>query len=233
LAVWAIIAAAGKSRRMAGKHKLLIQLRGKPVIWWVLKPFEKCREIEGIVLVAPQELQDKFKQIIDKAGFEKVTHIIPGGENRQASVYNGLTALPENVDHIIIHDGARPFLSSYLLDKIITIGKKRDAATLAIPVYDSLKRIKSGKVVENMPREGIWVAQTPQIFKKELLLKAYDKAFQDNFTGTDEVSLVSRLPYPVQIILGSVENLKLTSPQDLAAADLLIRAQQQEAIVGT
>lgn len=233
MSVWAIIAAAGKSRRMGGKHKLLIQLRGKPVIWWVLKPFENCRDIEGVIIVAPGELQDKFRQIVDKAEFKKVKQIIPGGPNRQISVHNGITALPPNAEYVIVHDGARPFLSSYLLDKVVTIGKKRDAATLAIPVYDSLKRIKSGKVVENMPREGIWIAQTPQIFKRELLEQAYQQAQKDNFVGTDEVSLVSRLPHPVQIILGSVENLKLTSPQDLAAADLLIRARQQEVSLGS
>ncbi len=223
MSIWAIITGAGKSRRMKAKNKLLLPLKGKPLLCWTLAPFESSPLITGVILLAPEAFLEDFKELIASFGFKKVKEILPGGENRQESVYRGFTTLPGEAKLVVVHDGARPLLSDYLLEKVILSAEKSLAAILAVPVYDSLKQVSGGLVVKNLPREGIWAAQTPQVFERELLGRAFQKAWAEGFVGTDEASLVSRLPYPISVVLGSPENLKITTPQDLAAAELLAR----------
>ncbi|MCL5038089.1 MAG: 2-C-methyl-D-erythritol 4-phosphate cytidylyltransferase [Chloroflexi bacterium] len=225
---WVIVTAAGKSRRMKVKNKMLISLGGRPVLWWSLRLFSLSPGIDGIVIVGPSQYLKEYMELANSPGIEKIKAVVEGGTNRQESVFNGLRTVPEDVDLVAVHDGARPMLSSFRLERLLAQAEKHGAAILAHPVHDSLKKVKDGIIQDNFSREGIWAAQTPQAFKREILVRAFEKAREDGYRGTDEASLVSRLPYDVHVVLGSLDNIKLTTAEDIAAAKNLILKRARE-----
>jgi 2-C-methyl-D-erythritol 4-phosphate cytidylyltransferase len=225
--VSAIIAAAGKGIRMKGPtRKQYLELSGKPVLSYPLIAFDDCALIEEIFLVIPKEdISDCRNNIISLLDLRKKVHLVPGGVHRQDSVYNGLLSVSKKTDIIVIHDGVRPFIRSEDLTACILFAKDVGACILGTPASDTLKRVEKSQIIEEtLDRENIWLTQTPQAFKYDLILKAHEVARRDGVIGTDDASLVERLGKDVKIINGTKYNIKITVKEDLAVANALIDA---------
>jgi 2-C-methyl-D-erythritol 4-phosphate cytidylyltransferase len=226
--VSAIILAAGKGIRMKGSmRKQYLDLSGQPVLAHSIMAVDSCSLIEEIILVVPKEdveyCQNKILSLLD---LKNQINLIHGGDRRQDSVYNGLQAVTQPTETIVIHDGARPFIHSEELKECILASKKFGACILATPASDTLKRVyKSGLIETTISRENIWLAQTPQVFQFDLILKAHETARRDGYTGTDDASLVERLGEDVKIINGGRYNIKITKNEDLAIAKAIFDAR--------
>jgi len=228
--VTAIIAAAGMSNRMKSKiNKQFININGKPILAHTLEKFQKCRYIDEIIVVAREdEINYCKKEVVRRYGFNKVTKIVRGGKERQDSVYNGILALNEKTDIVVSHDGARPFVKIKNIMDSIKGASEYGACVVGTPVKDTIKFVKSGEEIDSTPnRDILWAAQTPQSFKREILMEGYRKAIEDNFIGTDDSVLVERLGIQVKIIMGSYENIKITTPEDIIIAESILKDKAQ------
>lgn len=213
-----IIPAAGQSRRMGlGTNKQFLTLKGKPVLAHTLAVFENCLAVQEIIIVAAEGEEEYCRrEIIENHSFSKVSQVITGGKERQDSVYQGILALSPDTEIVIVHDGARPFLTAELINRSIEHCLETGAAIVAVPVKDTIKIVNGEQTVENTPpRHTLWAVQTPQTFRYSLLKEAHDRAKMQGFLGTDDASLVERLGGQVKVVLGSYENLKITTPEDL------------------
>ena len=225
--VSAIIVAAGKGIRMKGTmRKQYLDLSGRPVLAHSIMAFDSCTLVAEIYLVVPKEdveyCQNKILSLLD---LKNQINLVHGGAKRQDSVYNGLQAITKNTDTVVIHDGVRPFIQPEDLKECILGSKKFGACILGTPASDTLKRVdKSGIIEATLPRENIWLAQTPQAFQYDLILKAHETARRDGYVGTDDASLVERLGANVKIISGSKFNIKITKKEDLAVAKAMFDA---------
>lgn len=222
--VSAIIVAAGKGLRMnMDGSKQFIEIAGKPVLARTVQAFENCEAVDEIVIVVNREdiLYCKHN-IVDEYGFDKVSVIAAGGATRQESVYNGLRELKDTDGIVLIHDGARPFIGhDRILDNIV-MAEEYGACCEAVPVKDTVKQADSSGMVEvTLKRESLWAAQTPQSFKYDIILRAHEKAIAEGFTGTDDATLVERLGYPMRLIKGSYNNIKITTQEDLLLAEAI------------
>lgn len=224
--VTALIAAAGMGNRMNSDiNKPYIFLNDKPVLAWTIEKFESSELIDDIIIIAKKsEIDYCAKEVVEKYRFKKVAKIIEGGRERQDSVHRGILALDEKTEIIVSHDGARPFVSKELIDEVINKAEEGDGAILAVPVTDTIKKVyESSSIVEKTPkRSRLWAAQTPQVFKRDVLIRAYDEAVRNDFLGTDDSSLVERIGGKVSIVQGSYSNIKLTTPEDLILAKSLV-----------
>jgi 2-C-methyl-D-erythritol 4-phosphate cytidylyltransferase len=222
----AIIVAAGKGLRMADPlRKQYLELEGLPILARTLTVFDACDLIDGIFLVIPREDADYCRaNVLDPLSLTKSIHLVSGGIRRQDSVYKGLSEIDQRYQIIVIHDGVRPFLNSDHLVDCIESAKKFGACILGVPAYDTLKRVdSSGRILQTLPRENVWLAQTPQAFQYDVIKKAHDNARRDGYTATDDASLVERMGEKVKIINGSRNNIKITRPEDLEIAKYLLR----------
>lgn len=223
--VTAIVPAAGEGKRM-GKSisKPYLLIGGRPILGFVLESLSGADEIQDIIVVTKKEEVDYCREmVVDRYSFKKVSAIVPGGEHRQDSVYEGLKRVKPDMDLVLIHDGVRPFLSQELLKKVINCATHFKSAIAAIPIRDTLKKIDSkGCVRRTVSRDGIWHVQTPQVFEYRLIMEVYRKAFRDNFYGTDDAVLVERCGYPVRVVVGSPQNIKITMPEDLTMAEAIL-----------
>ena len=221
-----IIAAAGMSNRMGSKmNKQFLAVGGKPILAHTIEKFENSKFIDEIILVSKEEeIEYCRKEIVRKYKFNKVTNIIRGGQERQDSVYNGILALNEKSDIVLIHDGARPFVKNENIEDGIKGVIENDACVIGVPVKDTIKIINDDNSISHTPpRATIWAAQTPQCFYKGLIIKAHEKARREDYVGTDDSSLVERLGHDVKMIMGSYENIKITTPEDLVLAESLFK----------
>lgn len=221
-----IIAAAGTGSRMkAGMNKQFIPMAGKPMLAHTLKAFQESEHIESIILVAGKdELCYCRKEIIDTYGITKADKLIEGGKTRQESVYNGLKAVSPKCDIVLIHDGARPIVKPGLIKSCIEGAELYGAVTAGVPVKETVKVVSSENYVEYTPkRESIWVTQTPQAFRLELILKAHENALEKGITGTDDAFLAELMGYKVKMIESYYENIKITTPEDLITAEAILR----------
>ncbi len=206
---------------MGGVNKQLIDLAGRPVVEHSLRVLLEV-PVEGIILVVPPGEEDRFREQLRHLLKDHVIKIVTGGANRRDSVGQGLLALPVGVEMVIVHDGARPLVRrGHILEAIREAGKW-GAATLAVPVKDTVKVAGGdGLVRETLPREMLWQVQTPQVFKLQLLIEAHRRAAEDGFVGTDDASLVERLGKPVKLVRGDYSNIKITTPEDMIIAESL------------
>jgi len=213
----AVILAAGQGSRMGTKvNKQYLNLLDKPVLAHTLDVFEKHPLIDGILIVTREkEINLCFTEVITPFQFQKVITVVAGGKERQDSVFQGLKALPSQCELVVVHDGARPLITHDIITEVILTAQRQGAGIAAVPVKDTIKRVNDQTVLETIPRGEIWAVQTPQAFKKELILKAYQAAYEQGFYGTDDASLVERLGEKVKIVHGSYENIKITTPEDL------------------
>lgn len=219
----ALITAAGKGLRMQSPiPKQYLLLGGRPILAQTLSVFEKCPDIDGVYVIVPQDQMEMVQRdIIEKYRFKKVLKVVRGGKTRQQSVYNGLKAIRSDCAIVVVHDGVRPLVRERLITESIQAARKHGAAVVGVPARDTIKRATAGKKLKTLDREEIWMAQTPQSFQFPLLLKAYQKAEEDGFQGTDDAALVERLGHPVTLIQGDYTNIKITTPEDLALAETL------------
>ncbi len=202
--------------------KQYLDLGGKPILARTLQVFEDCPSVDGIYLIVPQEQMDTVQRdIVEKYLFRKVLKVVRGGKMRQQSVWNGLQAIRSSCSIVVVHDGVRPFISRRLIEQSIKEAQKNGAAVVAVSAKDTVKRAAKGKKVQTLPRDEIWLAQTPQSFQFSLLMKAYQKAHQEEVLGTDDAFLVERLGHPVTLITGDYTNIKITTPEDLIMAEAL------------
>jgi len=217
-----IIAAAGQSKRL-GHNKVLMDLGGKIVLLYSLEQFIKIPSLSQVVIVVRAQDEIEVRDILKNQEYVASTiQIVVGGKERQDSVYAGLKAL-KSCNIVAIHDGARPFISYELIDKLIGEAIQDGAVIPASPVKETIKVVKEGYVESTLPREFLWSVQTPQVFKYELIIEAYEKAYNDNFYGTDDASLVERLGYKVKITPGEYTNVKITTREDLEIAQRYLR----------
>jgi 2-C-methyl-D-erythritol 4-phosphate cytidylyltransferase len=218
-----IIPAAGQGKRMgAGKNKLLIELNQVPIIIHTLFVFENDEDCNGIILAIHPDDEIHFKTLIQKYRISKIKRFVFGGKERQDSIYHALQTVKED-GIVLVHDAARPFIKTEQIHLLVETAIKKDAAIIGVPAKDTMKMVRNGIVTETVERASLWIVQTPQAFRFSLLLKAYKKAEQEHFIGTDDACLVERLGVPVAIVEGDYDNIKLTTPEDLFFADAILK----------
>ncbi|GCD84689.1 2-C-methyl-D-erythritol 4-phosphate cytidylyltransferase [Parageobacillus thermoglucosidasius] len=217
-----VIPAAGQGKRMkAGMNKQLIELRNEPLIVRTLKVFENDEWCRGIIVVINEAERTQFEQLFSRFHIKKITAVVGGGKERQHSVYNGLRAV-KNSDIVLIHDGARPFVTIEQIHELVNEAKEHGAAIPAVRVKDTIKKVCDQFVEGTVERSGLWAVQTPQAFHVSLVLRAHEQAQKDGYIGTDDASLVERIGGKVKIIEGDYRNIKLTTPDDLLFAEVIL-----------
>lgn len=168
------------------------------------------------------------REIVKLYNFHKVSKMVAGGRERQNSVYNGIVSSSGKSDIVLIHDGARPFITEDIIERSINEAQHFGAVCVAVPVKDTIKSCDLGGFVKKtLDRNTLWAVQTPQVFKRELIIKAHDKALIEGFIGTDDTVLVERLNAKVKIVLGSYDNIKITTVEDLAIGEAILRANKE------
>ena len=215
----AVIVAAGSASRMGGIDKVMAPLGGEPMIVKTVRAFQQCDAIREIVVVTRPDLIVPIMDLC--ASMDKVRAVVAGGSSRQASVSLGLNALSEKVKLAAIQDGARPFVTWQLIDRVVRAAHSFGAAAPAIPVKDTIKEVNGGVVKQTPDRSTLFAVQTPQVFDFDLLRAALKKAEQENAQVTDDCSAVERMGMSVKIVEGDERNLKVTTPMDLEIARLL------------
>jgi 2-C-methyl-D-erythritol 4-phosphate cytidylyltransferase len=223
----AIIVAAGKGNRMGGDiRKQYLHLGHHPILWHSLKVFESCPDIGRICLCIPKQDFDFCRSaLLSHLEFPEKVHLVPGGAQRQESVYSGIMALDADTCKkgiIVIHDGVRPFIKAKDITDCIRGAMATGACILGIPATDTLKSIDNeGRVVKTLSRENIWMAQTPQAFQYDVIKGAHEAAYQKKVSGTDDAQLVELTGQAVKVIRGAGHNIKITTRQDLVLARAL------------
>ena len=216
--VGAIIVAAGKSKRMSGTDKIFAPLAGQPVLLRVLQPFIDCPGIDRIVVVLSSRNYDEGKELIVAQNWEKEVAVCIGGRRRQDSVLAGLKLLGD-CDWVVIHDGARPLVTVDLIEQGLESAEETGAAVAAMPATDTIKIADKEMIArQTLPRDSLWLCQTPQVFSYDLLTKAYRKATDE---VTDDSQIVELTGGKVKLYMGSYDNIKITTTADLAMAEML------------
>lgn len=222
-----VIVAAGTGSRMnMGINKQFIKLEEKEIIAYTIEKFYNNSNIEDIVVVVKEDESEFFKkEILDKYNFKNIK-IAYGGKERQDSVYNGLKSLDKKCDVVLIHDGARPFVSDKIIYNCIEEVKEHKAIVVGVPVKDTIKIIDNDKNIVDTPnRSVLWAVQTPQTFDYNILIDAYKDAFKSGFYGTDDAMLVERIGYKVKMVEGSYNNIKITTQEDLSVGSQILKIQ--------
>ena len=227
----AVVLAAGRGRRMGTKTaKQYLELQGKPVLAYALEVFEQSSVIDDILLITSEDHIDYCKkEICEKYGIKKVSAVAPGGKERYESVWKALCILKERGQsgYVMIHDGARPFLTEDILERVYRQVQTYKACVVGMPVKDTIKLIdKAGQITESPDRSFVWQAQTPQAFAIPLIIEAFEKQMKEDCSHiTDDAMVVERqMGVPVYMVEGSYRNIKITTPEDLMIAQALLRA---------
>jgi 2-C-methyl-D-erythritol 4-phosphate cytidylyltransferase len=226
--VVAIIPAAGMGERMGGSQlKQFLPLHGQPILAHTIKPLEKSRQVDAIILmVPPGDEKVCRKEVADRFGFKKVSAIVAGGKERQDSVRIGLNILDSRVDFVMIHDGVRPFITPQMIAGSIDGAEGHGASVVAVAAKDTIKEASRHKMVRRtLDRKNLWMVQTPQTFRYEIIKEAHEKALKDDFHSTDDSALVERLGYEVVIVRGSYDNIKITTREDLRIAEAILASK--------
>ena len=212
-----VVVAAGTSQRMVGTNKLFAPLKGKTLLAWSVDTCQRCSLVQQIVLVLNDEDLARGQKLKKERGWSKVT-LCQGGARRQDSVREGLKQI-RDCDLVMVHDGARPFLTPDLIEDGLKAVGETKAAVAAVPVKDTIKLAADGKLVgETLQRERLWAAQTPQIFSFDVITKAYENLAAEI---TDDAAAVERLGHEVQLYMGDYKNIKVTTAEDLALARII------------
>lgn len=222
--VAAIIAAGGIGKRMgAATPKQYIEILGRPIICRTLDKFKGIDGIKEVIVVVPTDYVNSFKSdIIDRYDYPSNWQVTSGGLHRQDSVRNGLNLVSKDCDVVLVHDGVRPFVTAGLIEKSIEAAFREGAVIVAAPVKETIKKANGDKLISGtVDRQGLWGAQTPQVFRYKILKEAMESAYRDNFMGTDEASIVERNGAKVKIIEGDSKNIKITTPDDIVLAEAI------------
>ena len=224
----AVIVAAGKGKRMGTEiSKQFLPLNGKEILAHAVEKFEKAENIRDIVLVTGLESVQDVKDMTEEYGWIKVVSVVAGGKERYDSVWNGLQEVSEDTNIVLIHDGVRPFVTEEILNDSICTAMEMGGCVAGVPAKDTIKVCNAENIAIDTPdRSTLWQIQTPQTFRKELILKAYAKAKEDGFTGTDDASLAEYSGFPVKVIMGSYRNIKITTKEDLLIGEAFLKEEQ-------
>ena len=219
-----MVVAAGRGVRMGGPQpKQFLELEGKPILAWTLVALIDSPRVRALVVVAPPDQVNETRRILTPhlPANAPITYAA-GGAERQDSVYNGLLALGEDFDWVLIHDGVRPFVTAELIERTLAAALGTGAAICALPATDTVKRVRAESVVATLPREEIRLVQTPQVFRRRELLEAHRRSRADGRQATDDAALVERLGIEVRVVAGEPFNRKITTPEDLAWARWMV-----------
>jgi 2-C-methyl-D-erythritol 4-phosphate cytidylyltransferase len=227
--VGVVIPAAGEGKRMqAGINKQLLEIAGLPVLAHTLQIFQQSERVAEIVVVGAAGDLPALRRLIRDRQLTKVAAVVEGGAERQESVYAGIKALSGGIRRVVIHDGARPLLSLNAFERFLTAASGSEAAIMAIELKDTVKRIDAtGWVVETPPRQYMRAVQTPQVFDRSLLEKAHSRAAAVGYKGTDDASLLEWLGVRVKVLAGETDNIKITTPEDLWLAEVILRKRKE------
>ena len=226
--VGAIVVAAGESKRMVNADKIFVPLMGQPLIAYCLKALHDSPQVEAIVLVMSSHNVKQGRQLVEANGWHKIIGVCLGGNLRQDSVRIGLERLVD-ADWMIVHDGARPFIDGDMIARGLREAAHTGAATAAVPVKDTIKSADAEMFVTNtFERNTLWSAQTPQVFRRQLLVEAHERVTED---VTDDASMIERIGGKVRLFMGSYSNIKVTTPEDLPMAEAILNARAQGASI--
>ena len=220
-----VIVAAGTGSRMKKDiNKQFIKLKNKEIVAHTIDKFYNSENIDDIVVVIREDEEEYFnKNIKEKYGFTniKVAH---GGNERQDSVFNGIKMLKKECEVVLIHDGARPFVTDDIIKRSINKANEHNAIVVGVKVKDTIKVVSdNGNIIDTPNRSYLWAVQTPQVFKYDIITKAYEDAYNNNYYGTDDAMLVERIGYNVKMIEGSYNNIKLTTQEDLEFGEQILK----------
>lgn len=223
--VTAIIVAAGQGKRMNTKvAKQYLPVHGKPVLYYTIRAFEESNVDQIILVVGTGEIEYVKKEIVDRFQFKKIIKIVEGGKERYHSVFHALEAV-EGSEYVLIHDGARPFVTSAIIERVVAGVKEYKACVVGMPVKDTIKVVDwTQKVIETPAREHLWLVQTPQAFSYSLIKGAYDKLFENSTCSvTDDAMVVEMMTdYPIHMIEGDYRNIKITTEEDIKIAEVFL-----------
>ncbi|WP_341963031.1 2-C-methyl-D-erythritol 4-phosphate cytidylyltransferase [Planococcus maritimus] len=223
-----VLPAAGSGKRMkAERNKLLLELSGKPIFIYTLEVFDKDPHCEGMWLAVKEEERQLIEDYVKRFGIRKVKGYATGGAERQDSVRAGLELAGQS-EIVLVHDAARPFISPVVISELVERASESGAAIAGVPVKDTIKKVREAVITETVDRAALWMIQTPQAFRYELLLEAAHLAQADGFLGTDEAMLVERMGHPVQIVESTYDNVKMTTPDDLIYGKAILASRLQE-----
>jgi 2-C-methyl-D-erythritol 4-phosphate cytidylyltransferase len=223
----AIIVAGGSGKRMGTSvKKQYLLLKGKEVLTRAIEAFEACDFVDEIIVVVGKEEIDFVQgKIVSHYNLSKVKRVIAGGRERQDSVYNGLAAADKNTSYVMIHDGARPFITKDIIYKCFEKAKETGASIVGVPVKDTVKvcDINSQRVQDTPNRDTLWIIQTPQIFAFDLLKDAYEYAYANSLQVTDDSMIVEAFGKEVYVTQGEYTNIKVTTPEDLTLGEVILK----------
>ncbi|MCQ2513658.1 MAG: 2-C-methyl-D-erythritol 4-phosphate cytidylyltransferase [Ruminococcus sp.] len=225
--VSAIIVAAGGSVRMGiADSKQFIPLLSRPAIEYTLKAFQNCYLINEIIVVCREQDKQRIQAIADENSFNKVKALVEGGATRAESVKNGIMAVDSQSKYFAIHDGARPLITVDEIERVVEVAFETGAATLGVPVKDTIKIVNGFDIIETTPlRSQLRAVQTPQVFERELYEFALSNADDKSFSFTDDCSLIEKMGCEVTVVKGNEENIKLTTPIDITIAQSILRTR--------
>ena len=217
--VVALIPAGGIGTRLGRRTpKQFLTLGGGSILAATVAHFARHPAIAGVVVAAPAAHVNRARLALRTLRHRGAITVVPGGTTRQESVWRALQAAPDDVDLVVVHDAVRPFITRGLIDAVVGAARRTGAAICALPVADTVKRVRGDEVEATIDRTGLWTVQTPQAFRTALLREAHEKARRDGVVGTDDASLVERLGHPVKVVRGLEKNLKITTPEHLRRA---------------
>lgn len=224
----AVIVAAGKGKRMGTEiSKQFLPLCGKEILAHTVEKFEKAEKIRDIILVTGEDSLQDVQDMTQEYGWKKIRSIVAGGKGRQDSVWNGLQEVSVDAEIVLIHDGVRPFVTEDILDISVETALEMGGCVTGVPAKDTIKVCNSENIAVDTPdRSTLWQIQTPQTFRRELIMKAYEQAKEDGFVGTDDASLAEHSGYPVKVIMGSYRNIKITTKEDLLIGEAFLKEER-------
>lgn len=227
--VCAVVPAAGLGLRMGGTvRKQFRSLGGVPLVVHSLRVLQASPVIDAIILAVPEaDIPYCRRDIVEAHQFTKVADVVAGGQERQDSVRHGLAVLDERTDVVVVHDAVRPFMTEGMVARVVAEAEASGAAIIALPVRDTIKLVGADRVIEQtVDRRPLWLAQTPQAFRRDWLEEAHRKAQADRAAATDDAYLIERIGKPVTVVEGSGENIKITRPEDMIIGEAIFASRQ-------
>ena len=228
----AVVPAAGRGLRMGGcVPKQFLAIGGLPLVVHSLRILQAAPSVDAIVLAVPQDDIDYCRADIVKAHhFDKVTQVVAGGKERQDSVRLALAAVGNDADIVLVHDAVRPFLTVQMVEDVVKAARATGAAIIALPMRDTVKEVRADRVIQQtVDRKTLWLAQTPQAFRKDWLQEAHRKAQAEGIVATDDAYLLEWMGRSVTVVEGSGENIKVTRPEDMIIGEAILASRQTKA----
>ena len=220
-----VFPAAGQAHRMqVGLNKVFLTLAGKPMLLRTLLTFSKVPDVGELIVAVGADEVEPVTSLLGRVKGLAPWRVVEGGTERQYSIRNGLALVSEEADIVLVHDAARPLIRRDTIEELIRVVRAEGAAIIAVPEKNTIKiAAEDGTVAATPPRSSLWQVQTPQGFRREILMEANRKADEDGFLGTDDASLVERLGVEVYIVEGDYSNIKVTTPEDMVVAEAILR----------